>query len=337
MSNCTHSEPYSFFCNQDTCWEARELSSKLIEKQMKQKKTTENITVHPNDSDNFSFCVQLVNTNNWKNRIDEMTKYGIVWQRIVKSWDELEDLLSQGKINDLNKKLSSFDVLNGELKTFIGPSESFVFNRYFVVGYQVVKPHLQFDEADISPCVVLDKYPITQIKFYSRSDGSSLGVKSTNYHFKPSNMGVESIKKKDCPLVDSIINAMDTHIRSNLNVWYTSTFDYCPHLISDSNLTDQLVMYFAQVFDSSGNEELGYCLISIGPNHPLDPKLKTDGDWMVDFEGYKWIVSFEPIKLNTLYLTDGLINACPDEVQYLQDNVGQKIDCQEQKCINTVM
>lgn len=313
--NCTHSEPYSIYCNQDTCWEAKGMSSRLIEKQMKGKKNTGYMLSHPHDSDDFSRCVKIVNANNWKPRLGEMCKYGIVWSRIIKSWDHLEELLNANKLEELNKKLSGFDVLNGELKTFLGPIDSFVFNKNFVVGSQLVQPHLQYDEADLSPCVVLDKFPITWIKYY-KPDGSSLGAKSANYmyHIKSNMSSIESVKKEDSPLIKGIIDALDAHVKSNIEQWYTSSFELCPHLCSIHESTDSSEMYFAQVFDLDEQKEFGYCLISFEPGHQLDPALNTNND-CVEFEGYKWTVSPEPIKINTLYLTDGLLNACPDDVQ----------------------
>lgn len=341
--NCTHTAPYSFFCNGSTsevsdgqskgstCWESKGLSSRLIEKQMKGIKTKGFIQTHPHDSSDFERCVQIVSINGWESRLDEMRSYGTVWQRIISHWNELKTMLNENRLPELNKKLSSLDTIKGELKTFCGyglnpgdpsPIETFNFAKNYVIGSHLVQPHLQEDEADLCPCVILDKFPIGMIKYY-KSDGKSTGEKSSIYgnNYWPEKMGCQTAQIKDNKQIHGIINAMDKHVQSDTELWYTSGFDFCPHLVSSNELVDTSIMHFAQVFDLDGNKELGYCLISFESTHPLNPALNVNDEWMIGFQGCKWIVSPNPVKLNTLYMEDGLLNSCPDDEQVEDDDL----------------
>jgi hypothetical protein len=310
---CTHKEPLSIFCDGKSCWKAGCLSSRLIEKHMTGKKTREFMISHPLDSFDFLRCVYLVQTNGWESRLEEMRYFSLVWSRIVKLWYKLKGLLEQNKLLELNKKIVELGMIENTLKTFEGPIESFVFNKNYVIGSHLVQPHLQYDEENLAPCVILENFPSDYINYYN-TDGSLRGSK---YSKLSDDLHICTSKLSD-NLIKTILKALDTRVQLDSEIWYTYDFDYCPHIISTSELTDPSIMYFAQVFNLGGEQEIGYCLISFESTHPLDPSgyaNPTKLDKKILYQGYNWIISPQPVKLNTLYISYGLLNAYEDDTQ----------------------
>ena len=290
MFDCTHSVPWSIYCKHDSCWEAKGLSSRMIERQMKNKKTKWFIVAFPLDSDDFARCVTIVNANSYKPRLKEMDQYGIVWQRVVSEWDNLEMLLNLNKLELLDNKLASMNPSVGDLKVFNGICSKLVFNKNYVIGSQLVHFDLQLDQYDLSPCVVLEEFPNSMIKNYSKS-GVSHGATSFKKRF--------SVNQTDSDLVKEILVALDNDVKLNKWKWHTTTFHFCPHLISTNELTDTSIIYFAQVFggEVDHNVDGAYCLISVEPTHPLNPlnPLNINSDMLVKYEGYEWTISPQPI------------------------------------------
>jgi hypothetical protein len=306
---CTHCEPYTFFCNSDKCWEAKGLSARLIEKEMKQIKTKCYIITHPRDADDFERCYNIVTKNDWRPRLDEMKIYGIIWQRIINNWDELSEMLINEQKDKIFIKLSSLDLIGGHLKRFHG-TPPFVFNRDYIIGSHLVQPGLQADENDLSPCIILDKLPDAMINYYL-PNGKIKSKKSSLFNY-PKNY-LPSFTES--PLINNILKKLDSYVKSNTELWYTTSFHTCPHFIFPDTLTDVSSIYFCQIYQLDYSEEMGYCLISIPPTHPLNPSFITNNNFEVEYKGFKWVVSSIPVKLNTLYMTDGLINACEDDIQ----------------------
>ena len=320
LFKCTHIQPISIFCNE--CWVAEGLSSRLIEKQMKGIKTIGFLqSSHPRDSNDFERCVDIVNKNNWKFRLNEMRSYGYVWERIISNWNTLETLLDNNQRDKVNEMLSWLDVIGGKLKRFDCTIHSFSRKTDYVIGSTLVQPCLQSDESDVSPCVILKTFPNSFINYY-KSDGQLLGTKIARYTDK-FNLE-EKQEKQDSPLTKSILKLLDTFVKSNTEQWFSSSFNICHHYVfddlSDSQSVNLNKMYFAQVYQLDESDDIGYCLISIPPSHPLNPELNTNDTWMIEYQGYKWVVSPQPVKVNTLYLTDGLLNACEDIIQPIIDS-----------------
>lgn len=390
MFSCNHGEVKSFFCND--CWEAQGLSSRMIERRIKNIKTKGFFKDFiPHDMSDFQRCMEIVEKHNWKSRINELRTYGVQWSRLVSKWDELEELVNSYELiteqteqtvsetTNSNKKeicvkineiLDSIRVENGMLKTFdfydtdLAKLFDFTFVKNYVIGSQVVRPELQHDEMDICPCVVLDDIPKTSIKYYN-TNGKIQGVKTNKFITKSknyydisgnlvayrdntlndkSNSESNSESKSDTPIIKRIVECMDCFVKSNLETWYTYTFDMCPlYVYSKEDVTNYNelpycnTMFFSEVYkknatvseagssiNSEANSEvdaeiIGYCLISIPESHILHPKNNIKDQWMIPYCGYEWVVSPEPVVLNKLYLTDGLLNACEDSDEFLEE------------------
>jgi hypothetical protein len=306
---CTHCEPYTFFCNNDKCWEAKGLSARLIEKQMKQIKTKYYIIAYPRDADDFERCYNIVTKNEWIPRLDEMKIYGIIWQRIINNWDELSEMLINKQKDEIFIKLSSLDLIGGHLKRF-DCIQPFIFNRDYIIGSHLVQPELQANENDLSPCIVLDKLPDAMINYYL-PNGKVKGNKSSLFNYPKNYLSSFT----ESPLINNILKKLDSYVKSNTELWYTTSFHTCPHFIFPDTLTDVSSIYFCQVYQLDDSEDMGYCLISIPPTHPLNPSFITNNNFEIKYKGFKWVVSPIPVKLNTLYMTDGLLNACEDDIQ----------------------
>jgi hypothetical protein len=305
----------SLLCNEPGCWEAGGQSSRLIEKHMKGIKCFAYLILHPHDVHDFSRCVEIVKKHNWGPRLGEMRAYGYVWARIVANWSQMETWLAEGSHGKINELLAVLDVIGGRLKRFEpNPEEipGLVHHKDWVIGSTLVRPELQYDEADVCPCVVLESFPNAFIKYYERNGqvkGSKIAKYTASFKLSDSLDG----PKQDSPLVKAILESMDAFVRSNPSQWFSSSFAPAHHyLLGDA---DSSVMYFAQVYKLDESDDVGYCLISIPPTHQLDPSLKSEEDWMIEFGGYKWVVSPQPVTSYTLYFTDGLLNACADEEQ----------------------
>lgn len=306
---CNHCDSFSIFCNRDKCWEAKGLSSRLIEKQMKQIQVNEIIIMHPIDANDFKGCYQIVTNNKWEHRLNEMKQYGFIWERIINNWNELSVMLVNKQNDEIFIKLASLDLIGGDLKKFSG-SPSFIYNREYIIGSHLVQPKLQSDETDLCPCVILDNLPNVKINYYF-PNGKVKGIKSSLFNYPNKYL----LSSTDSPLITSIVEKLDLHVRSDTKTWYTTSFHLCPHFIFSDTLTDISSYYFCQVYQLDESKDIGYCLISIPPHHPLNPAYSTNNNFLIEYEGFKYTVSPEPVKLNTLYMTDGLLNACEDDVQ----------------------
>lgn len=316
----------SLLCDREGCWEAQGQSSRLIEKHMKGIKTFGYIILHPHDSHDIQRCIEIVNKYEWKPRLHEMRKYGYVWGRIVANWSLLENLLESGSHDKINELLASLDVIGGKLKRFEPTPEEIpelIHYKDWVIGSILVQPQLQYDEADICPCVILESFPNTSIKYYS-PNGKVNGFKTAKYtaNFKLfDNLNASTTEsKQDSSLIRGILGTIDKFVRSDTSQWYSSSFAPVHHYYFDG--ADTTSMYFAQVYQLNEEDDVGYCLISIPPSHPLNPNLKSPNDWMCEFGGYKWVVSPEPVTPYSLYLTDGLLNAGVDSESDLDKLLG---------------
>ncbi len=302
----------SLLCDNPECWEAKGISSRLIEKHMKGIKSFGYLILHPHDADDFSRCVEIVNKHGWGPRLGEMRAYGYVWARIVANWNQMESWLNAGSYDKINELLAVLDVIGGRLKRFEpNPEEipGLVHHKDWVIGSTLVQPEHQYDEADVCPCVVLESFPNTSIKYYTR-DGKVKGFKTAKYTAKLKLSDSLDGSKEDSSLVRGILGTMDRFVRSNTSQWFSSSFAPVHHYSFDG--ADTTSMYFSQVYKLDESEDVGYCLISIPQSHPLDPSLKSEEEWMCEFGGYKWVVSPLPVRPYSLYLTDGLLNACED-------------------------
>jgi hypothetical protein len=273
------------------------------------------LILHPHDADDFSRCVEIVRKYGWGPRLGEMRAYGYVWARIVANWNQMESWLDAGSYDKINELLAVLDVIGGRLKRFEPSPEEIpglTHHKDWVIGSILVQPELQYDEADVCPCVVLESFPNTSIKYYTR-EGKVKGWKTAKYTAKLKLSDSLDGSKQDSPLVKAILGSMDEFVRSKPSQWFSSSFAPVHHYLFDQ--ADTSSMYFAQVYKLNEEDEVGYCLVSIPPSHPLDPNLASDDNWMCEFGGYKWVVSPEPVSPYTLYLTDGLLNACADEEQ----------------------
>ena len=302
MLTCDHKN-IGFFCNEG-CWESVGLNGRLLEMHMKNIKCNHlnllknNITMDVHDFSRFS--IFLEEHSEWKERLNEMYKYGDRWIKLIDNYDYYFSLLNEGKLYYLYYLLNKKHISS---KIYI-PTDS-IYNNSYIGGY-LISPFYD-DTCDIYLSCILKYFPNVSCNIYENKQIiGKINVENfdkTRFdeisHLDNFDETCKFIQNEEIKIVHS---KMEEYAKTN--DFYTSYYDYIDHYLLPYNNEEinKDEIYYAMIY--LYDELIGSFLISLPSSHPLHPSNKCD--YEIEFDNVKWVVS-SMIEFNKFY-DEGVIN-----------------------------
>lgn len=150
-------------CEDKQCWEFNGITSRFVEAHMKGIITnTTGICIIPclydvSDFNEFNNNIMKIHPE-WKLRLPEMIKYGKEWQRLLKYYDECEQLIKERKYQKVDEIMSGFSEEKHRLYYYImNETENIKLKEFLIMGSHV--PRESEDEFDIYHSCIMDKFP----------------------------------------------------------------------------------------------------------------------------------------------------------------------------------
>jgi hypothetical protein len=288
-------------CNEPGCWEAEGLSSRLIESEMlniticsirySRKPRGLDCIAIPHDSADFGRCVKLLDAHpDWKPRLVEMAKHGYVWERLVRSWQNLEDRLQAGDLT-LSYEIKTMTPVLNRLRTIDDLGPEFESCDPFVVASILPQPPDQHCKFHLMEMAVLPKG--TRVRCWDNPNGDNLPPTS-DPHVDP-----DDPDRKNDPAAARVLKQLTGEVILTEAAGLALHGCPCFRLVGPSRLGDKLhwLCYWS---DEASADEVALVLMPEGREPPRHPKVGDDHSFQ--------FITCKPVEVNLAY-EDGLNNA----------------------------